>query len=250
MNEPRIAIITGASSGIGAASAKLLAENGFRVIACARRRENLVELSKLNSNIEAFELDVTSQKSVDSLVEHLGGLKVEILVNCAGGAFDFASVLESDPEIWNKTYDLNVTGVVRMVKAVTPFMVANELGTIVVISSTAGHTAYENGGTYVGAKFGEVALARTLRLELSGQPIRVIEIAPGMVKTDEFAKNRFGGDSERAAKTYEGVAEPLTAGDVAEAIRWSVMLPQHFNVDSMVIRPLAQAAQHKVHRIK
>ena len=189
MSAKPIAIVTGASSGIGAASAKLLAENGFKVYACARRLEKLVELSKFNSGIEAISLDVTSQESVNSLVELLGDSKVEILVNCAGGALDFATVLESDPETWNKTYDLNVTSVVRMVKAITPLMIKNQHGTIVIISSTAGHTAYENGGTYVGAKFGEVALARTLRLELSGQPIRVIEIAPGMVKTDEFAKN-------------------------------------------------------------
>jgi NADP-dependent 3-hydroxy acid dehydrogenase YdfG len=121
-------------------------------------------------------------------------------------------------------------------------------GHIVIISSTAGHAAYENGGSYVAAKHAETSLARTLRLELNGLPIRITEIAPGMVKTEEFAKVRFSGDSERAAKVYEGVEEPLTAEDVAEAIRWSVMLPQHFNVDSMVIRPVAQASNHKVHR--
>jgi NADP-dependent 3-hydroxy acid dehydrogenase YdfG len=122
-------------------------------------------------------------------------------------------------------------------------------GHVVIITSTAGQIAYENGGTYIAAKHGEVALARTLRLELNGQPIRVTEIAPGMVKTDEFALTRFSGDSEKAAKIYAGVAKPLTDNDVAEAIRWSVMLPEHFNIDSMTIRPVAQAAQHKVHRV-
>ena len=135
-----------------------------------------------------------------------------------------------------------------MVKAFAPLMEKQVQGHIVIISSTAGHAAYENGGSYVAAKHGETALARTLRLEFNGLPIRVTEIAPGMVKTEEFAKVRFSGDSERAAKVYEGVKSPLTAEDVAEAIRWSVMLPEHFNVDSMVIRPVAQAAQHKVHR--
>jgi NADP-dependent 3-hydroxy acid dehydrogenase YdfG len=120
----------------------------------------------------------------------------------------------------------------------------------VIITSTAGQIAYENGGSYVAAKHGEVALARTLRLELSGKPIRVTEIAPGMVKTDEFALTRFSGDSEKAAKIYAGVEKPLTDTDVAEAIRWSVMLPDHFNIDSMTIRPVAQAAQHKVHRVQ
>ena len=117
-----------------------------------------------------------------------------------------------------------------------------------MISSTAGHRAYENGGSYVASKFAETSLAETLRLELNGKPIRVTEIAPGMVKTDEFAKVRFSGDADRAAKVYEGVTRPLTAADVAESIRWSVMLPDHFNIDSMTIRPLAQAAQHKVYR--
>jgi NADP-dependent 3-hydroxy acid dehydrogenase YdfG len=121
-------------------------------------------------------------------------------------------------------------------------------GHMVIISSTAGHRAYENGGSYVAAKFAETSVAHTLRLELNGQPIRITEIAPGMVKTDEFAVNRFAGDAAKAAKVYEGVDAPLTADDVAESIRWSVMLPDHFNVDTMVIRPLAQAANHKVYR--
>jgi NADP-dependent 3-hydroxy acid dehydrogenase YdfG len=134
-----------------------------------------------------------------------------------------------------------------MVKAFTPAMQKLGHGHIVIISSTAGHAAYENGGSYVAAKHAETSLARTLRLELNGLPIRVTEIAPGMVKTEEFAKVRFG-DADRAAKVYEGVAAPLLAEDVAEAIRWSVTLPAHFNVDSLVIRPVAQAANHKVHR--
>lgn len=242
------AVITGASSGIGAATAKLLASNGYHVIAAARRMDRLTELAKTDSHIEAFALDVTVQSSVDSLADHLAGKPVAILINCAGGAFDFDAVTASDPEVWKKTFDLNVVGSVRMVKALTPLMLQHGRGHILVISSTAGHRSYENGGSYVAAKFAETSLAETLRLELNGQPIRVTEIAPGMVKTDEFAKVRFGGDAERAAKVYEGVTRPLTAEDVAESIRWSVMLPDHFNVDSMTIRPLAQAAQHKVYR--
>lgn len=240
------AIVTGASSGIGAATVRALAESGFDVFACARRVDRLESLAKENSAITAHHLDITDQKSVDQLVLDCAERKVRVLINCAGGAFDASSVIDSDPEIWRKTYDLNVVGTVRMVKAFAPLM--QDQGHIVIISSTAGHTAYENGGSYVAAKHAETALARTLRLELNGLPIRVTEIAPGMVKTEEFAKVRFGGDSERAAKVYEGVESPLTAEDVAEAIRWSVMLPEHFNIDSMVIRPVAQAAQHKVHR--
>jgi NADP-dependent 3-hydroxy acid dehydrogenase YdfG len=239
MSTREYAVITGASSGIGAATARLLADNGYHVIAAARRIDRLNELAKSNSEIEAF---------VDALAKHLSGKPVAVVINCAGGAFDFDPVTESDPEIWKKTFDINVVGSVRMVKALTPLMISHGRGHIVLISSTAGHRAYENGGSYVAAKFAETSLAETLRLELNGKPIRVTEIAPGMVKTDEFAKVRFSGDADRAAKVYEGVTRPLTADDVAESIRWSVMLPDHFNIDSMTIRPLAQAAQHKVYR--
>ena len=243
-----IAVVTGASSGIGAATVRALVKSGYQVIAAARRVNLLEALAKESDAIRPVELDVTKQESVDQFAKDLIGKPVSILINNAGGAFDADSVLDSDPEIWAKTYDVNVVGAVRMTKAITPIMKAHGKGHIVIISSTAGYLAYENGGSYVAAKFADVALARTLRLELAGDPIRVSEIAPGMVKTDEFAKNRFKGDSAKAAKVYEGVEKPLTAEDVAEAIRWTVTLPDHFNIDSMVIRPLAQAAQHKVVR--
>ena len=248
MSSPEIAVITGASSGIGAATARLLAKHGYHVIAAARRIDRLQQLVQESPLIEAHQLDVTDQSSVDALAATLAGKPVSMLINAAGGAFDFDPVTESDPEIWKKTFDINVVGSVRMVKALTPIMMQHGRGHIVVISSTAGHRAYENGGSYVAAKFAETSLAEPLRLELNGKPIRVSEIAPGMVKTDEFAKVRFGGDADRAAKVYEGVTRPLTAEDVAESIRWTVMLPDHFNIDSMTIRPLAQAAQHKVYR--
>jgi NADP-dependent 3-hydroxy acid dehydrogenase YdfG len=247
MSAKEVAIVTGASSGIGAATARALAANGYDVIACARRMDRLNALAAEDSAITAHALDITDQTSVDQLVTDLKGRSISVLINCAGGAFDAASVIDSDPAIWSKTYDLNVVGTVRMVKAFAPLMQAHGNGHIVIISSTAGHVAYENGGSYVAAKHAETSLARTLRLELNGLPIRITEIAPGMVKTEEFAKIRFG-DSDKAAKVYEGVASPLTAEDVAEAIRWSVCLPAHFNIDSMVIRPVAQAANHKVHR--
>ena len=247
MSAKEVAIVTGASSGIGAATARALASSGYDVIACARRMDRLNALAVEDSAITAHALDITDQASVDQLAADLKGRSISVLINCAGGAFDAASVIDSDPAIWSKTYDLNVVGTVRMVKAFAPLMQANGNGHIVIISSTAGHVAYENGGSYVAAKHAETSLARTLRLELNGLPIRITEIAPGMVKTEEFAKIRFG-DAEKAAKVYEGVASPLTAEDVAEAIRWSVCLPAHFNVDSMVIRPVAQAANHKVHR--
>lgn len=249
MAERECAVVTGASSGIGAATVRALVASGYEVIACARRMDRLEALAAENSAITAHSLDITDQASVDQLATELKDRRVTVLINCAGGAFDAATVLDSDPAIWSKTYDLNVVGTVRMVKAFTPQLQSSGAGHIVIISSTAGHVAYENGGSYVAAKHAETSLARTLRLELNGLPIRVTEIAPGMVKTEEFAKIRFG-DAERAAKVYEGVAAPLTAEDVAEAIRWSVCLPAHFNIDSMVIRPVAQAANHKVHRTK
>lgn len=243
------AVVTGASSGIGAATAKLLAANGFHVIAGARRMDRLAQLAKSDSNIEIVELDVTNQRSVETLAAKLVGKPVSVLINNAGGAFDAASVADSDPEIWAKTFEVNVTGAVRMTKALIPMMKAHGQGHIVLMSSTAGRIAYENGGTYIAAKHAVAALAGTLRLELNGEPIRVTEIAPGMVKTDEFAVTRFAGDKTKAAKVYEGVENPLTDSDIAETIRWVVTLPAHINIDLLVVRPLAQAAQHKVHRI-
>jgi NADP-dependent 3-hydroxy acid dehydrogenase YdfG len=249
-NTPKIAVITGASSGIGAATAILLAENGYRVIAGARRVDRLKDLAAKNEAIEICALDVTDQASVDAFMNQINGRDVDVLINNAGGAFDSASVLDSDPEIWKKSFDVNVVGSVRMTKAVAPAMIKAGKGHIVVMSSTAAQVAYENGGSYVAAKFAERSLANTLRLELNGTPIRVTEIAPGMVKTDEFALVRNSGDAAKAAKVYEGVDFPLTAEDIAESIRWSVMLPTHVNIDSLTIRPVAQAAAHKVHRTK
>ena len=249
-SQKKLAVVTGASSGIGAATALVLAENGYQVIAGARRLDRLQELASKNSAIEICQLDVTEQASVDEFVKHINGRDIDVLINNAGGAFDSASVLDSDPEIWKKSFDVNVVGSVRMTKAITPAMIKAGKGHIVVMSSTAAQVAYENGGSYVAAKFAERSLANTLRLELNGTPIRVTEIAPGMVKTDEFALVRNSGDSVKAAKVYEGVEFPLTAEDVAESIRWSVMLPEHVNIDSLTIRPVAQAAAHKVHRVK
>ena len=167
------AVVTGASSGIGAATARLLAENGFHVIAAARRLDRLKTLAEDNKKIEFVELDVTNQKSVDNLAALLSGKPLSVLINNAGGAFDAASIEDSDPEIWAKTFDVNVTGTVRVTKALIPLMKDFGRGHIVLMSSTAGRVPYENGGVYVAAKHGVTAIAGTLRLELSGQPIRV-----------------------------------------------------------------------------
>jgi NADP-dependent 3-hydroxy acid dehydrogenase YdfG len=244
----KVAVVTGASSGIGAATSLLLANNGYGVLAAARRIDRLQELASRHENIEAHVLDVTNQASVDNFMQAIAGIEIDVLVNNAGGAFDSSSVLDSDPEIWKKSFDVNVVGALRITKAIAPSMIKANKGHIVVLTSTAGHVAYENGGSYVAAKFAERSLANTLRLELNGTPIRISEIAPGMVKTEEFAVVRNAGDKDKAAKVYEGVEHPLTADDIAESIYWTVNLPAHVNIDSMVIRPVAQAANHKVHR--
>jgi NADP-dependent 3-hydroxy acid dehydrogenase YdfG len=171
-----------------------------------------------------------------------------VLVANAGGAIGGDPVATGSADDWRAMYEVNVLGTLNTVQALLPKLIASGAGTIVVMGSTAGFTAYEGGGGYVAAKHGEHAIAGTLRLELYDQPVRVIEIAPGMVKTDEFAVKRFRGDTAKAAAVYQGVAEPLTAEDVADAVIWTVTRPAHFNVDLMVIRPRAQAAQHKVYR--
>ncbi|MDP1879282.1 MAG: SDR family NAD(P)-dependent oxidoreductase [Actinomycetota bacterium] len=243
------AVVTGASSGIGAATAIALAEQGFHVVAAARRTDRLAALAASHPSIEPVELDVTSQASVDGLAAHLAGRDVTVLVANAGGAFDAATVAEADLDIWQRTHDVNVLGTVRTVRALLPSLIACGRGLVVLMGSTAGRTAYETGGSYAAAKHAVAAIAGTLRLELCGAPVRITEMAPGMVRTDEFALTRFAGDAVRAAKVYEGVAEPLTADDVGNAVAWVATLPPHVNIDLMVMRPVAQAAQHKVHRV-
>jgi NADP-dependent 3-hydroxy acid dehydrogenase YdfG len=242
----RTVLVTGASSGIGAASARALAADGWQVIAAARRIDRLRELGP---GIEAVELDVTDPSSVAALAHQLDGRALHALVNNAGGAFDATTIETADVDAWQRAYDVNVLGTVRVVRALLPALRRAPAAHILIMGSTAGRVVYENGGSYTAAKHAEAAIAETLRLELCGDPIRVTEIAPGMVKTDEFAVKRFGGDATKAAKVYEGVAQPLTAEDVAETVRWSLGLPEHVNIDLLVVRPVAQAAQHKVHRV-
>ena len=236
------ALVTGASSGIGAATALALLAAGFEVHGAARREERLEELT----GVQGHHLDVTSDASVEALATQFETL--DVLVANAGGAFDADEVGNANLASWEKAYEVNVLGTVRTIKAFLPALIASGNGHIVIMGSTAGRIAYENGGSYTAAKHALAAVAGTLRLELNGQPVRVSEIAPGMVKTDEFAVTRFGGDKEKAAKVYQGVEKPLTAEDIAEIVKWSVTLPAHVNIDLLVVRPVAQAAQHKVHR--
>lgn len=247
MSRP-VAVVTGASSGIGAATARALAADGFHVVLAARR---MARLTALAAEVDGtpVECDVTSDESVAALAAAVAGMDVRVLVNNAGGAFGADYVENADLDGWRAMYEVNVLGAVRVTKALVPALVSSGAGTIVWVSSTAGLIVYEGGGGYAAAKHAETAVAETMRLELSGRPVRVIEIDPGMVKTDEFSLNRFGGDAEAADKVYAGVAEPLTAEDVADTIAWTVSRPHHVNVDRLVLRPLAQAAQHKVHRV-
>jgi NADP-dependent 3-hydroxy acid dehydrogenase YdfG len=239
------AVVTGSSSGIGEATARQLAAAGFDVVLAARRLDRL-EVLAAEIGGRPIELDVTDAASVAQLAEAVPDCAV--LVNNAGNALGLDLIAEADPEDWRAMYDVNVLGVLRVTQALLPALVASGAGHVVVMSSTAGHLVYEGGGGYTAAKHGATALAETLRLELCGRPVRVTEIAPGMVATEEFSLRRFGGDAERAAAVYAGVRQPLTADDVADCVVWAVTRPAHVNVDLLVVKPLAQAAQHKVHR--
>jgi NADP-dependent 3-hydroxy acid dehydrogenase YdfG len=245
-----VAVVTGASSGIGAATAAQLASAGFHVILAARRAGRLDEATARaraqGGSAQAQILDVTDVAAVGAFAQSLD--RCDVLVNNAGGALGMEDVSDADPADWRTMYETNVLGSLNLTKALLPRLIASGDGTIVMLTSTAGFVAYEGGGGYAAAKHAQHAMAATLRLELCGEPVRVIEIAPGMVRTDEFALNRFRGDADKAAAVYQGVREPLTADDIAEAITWTVTRPGHFNVDLMVLRPRAQAAQHKVYR--
>ena len=241
----RVAVVTGASSGIGLATARRLAADGFHVVLGARRADRIEQLAAELSG-EAYPLDVTDQASVDAFCSAVP--VAHVLVNNAGGAVGMDPVATADVEDWARMYDVNVLGVVRMTQALLPALIASGRGDVVFVGSTAGMINYEGGAGYTAAKHGTHAVAETLRLELCGQPVRVMVVAPGMVRTEEFSLHRFGGDSERAEAVYAGVREPLVAEDIADCIGWMVTRPHHVNVDLLVVRPIAQAAQHKVHR--
>ncbi|GAA1916477.1 SDR family NAD(P)-dependent oxidoreductase [Nocardioides lentus] len=242
----RTAVVTGASSGIGAATARHLAAEGFHVYCAARRADRVAELAEEIGGT-AVTCDVTDAAQVADLAAAVGD-RLDVLVNNAGGAFGSAPVAQADAEQWRAMYEVNVIGLMQVTRALLPALTASGAGIICNVGSTAGRVAYEGGAGYTAAKHGTQVVTETLRLELWDQPVRVTEIAPGMVHTDEFSLVRFGGDQDKADAVYAGVKEPLVADDVADAITWMVTRPSHVNVDELVIRPRAQAAQHKVHR--
>jgi NADP-dependent 3-hydroxy acid dehydrogenase YdfG len=249
MTQRRV-VVTGASSGIGEATARLFAERGWRVLGVARRADRLEALAA-DTGIEVFVADLTSDADVAALAEHVratGG--VHSLVNNAGGAFGLASVEESDVDDWIRMFDINVASVKRVVSALLPQLRAGAaesgVADILTVTSIAGHTAYEGGGGYNAAKFAANALMSVLRLELAGEPIRVVEVSPGMVHTEEFSLVRFGGDRAKADAVYAEVPEPLVADDIAEAIVHALELPKHVNIDQLTVKPVAQAAPYRL----
>lgn len=240
-------LVTGASSGIGAATVRRLAADGFAVLAAARRADRLEALAT-ELGVDVFVADITSQDDVDALVafaDSLGG--VDAVVNNAGGAFGQEPVAVTDPEAWRRMYEVNVLGTLRVTQAFLPMLRARGGGDLLFVTSTAAYAEYEGGAGYTGAKHAEKMIARTLRLELVGEPIRVLEIAPGMVHTAEFSVTRFGGDTERADSIYAGM-DPLVDADIADAIAWSLSRPANVNIDTIVLRPVRQASNYKVSR--
>ena len=244
---PPRAVVTGASSGIGAATVRRLRAEGWDVVAVARRTYRLAALAQ-ETGAEAFRADLTVADDVARLAAHVratGGLTA--LVNNAGGALGLDRVEDGDLDGWRAMFELNVLGTLRTTQALLPILREHGGGDVLVVTSTAAHAPYEGGAGYVGAKHAERMLTTTLRLELVGEPIRVIEIAPGNVATDEFALVRFHGDAERAAKVYQGY-QPLVAEDIADAITWALTRPEHVNIDLMIVRPRAQASNTSIAR--
>ncbi len=244
----RVAVVTGGSSGIGAASVRQLSSAGYEVITGARRLDRLRDVTD-SVGATALQLDVTEPESVSAFaatVEERAPQGLSLLVNNAGGALGMDRVEEARDEQWEWMFQSNVLGTLRMTRALLPTLIASGAGHIINIGSIAGFETYPGGAGYTAAKHALRALTRTLRLELLGQPVRVTEVAPGLVET-EFSKVRFDGDAERATKVYDGMT-PLTADDIADCVVWATTRPPHVNIDEMVVRPLDQAAATLVHR--
>ena len=239
----RTAVITGASSGIGAAAARALSGDGFELVLGARRLER-VEALAAELGGRAAHLDVADPESVERFAAEVG--RCDVLVNNAGGALGLDPVHETDEEDWVQMYEANVMGTMRMTRALLPKLIESGDGHIVGVTSIAAFESYRGGAGYTGVKHAQRSLLRALRLELLGKAVRVTEVAPGMVET-EFSLVRFGGDEAAAADVYRG-AEPLRAPEVAECIRWVAAQPSHVNVDELVVRPRDQARATEVYR--
>ena len=242
----KTAVVTGASSGIGAATARALASAGFRVYLGARRQDRLREVAdSMGSSAVPLPLDITDEESVQSFVAQLPEA-LHLLVNNAGGAVGVEKIEAALDDKWRWMWETNVLGTLRMTRALLPRLRASGDGHVINLGSIAGFETYVGGAGYTGAKHAERALTRTLRLELLGEPIRVTDIAPGLVET-EFSLVRFGGDAERAKAVYRGM-EPLVAEDIADCIAWAATRPSRVNIDELVVRPRDQATATMVHR--
>ncbi|MFC4225145.1 SDR family oxidoreductase [Lysinibacter cavernae] len=248
----RQVVVTGASSGIGAATVRLFRSRGWSVIGVARRAEKLRALAE-ETGAHVIVADLTKPEDVQAMaarVAELGGATA--LVNNAGAALGQDRIEESSDDDWRQMFEINVIAVRNVTAALLPVLRdgAREHGaaSILNVTSTAAYYPYIGGGGYNAAKYAARALTAVLRLELGGEPIRVLEVAPGMVQTEEFALNRFGGDAEKAAKVYDNVPEPLVAEDIAEAIVHAIELPPHVSNDVVIIKPVAQASIYQVHR--
>lgn len=246
------AVVTGASSGIGWATAVRLVEDGWDVVGVARRADRLENLAR-ECGAQVFTADVTRQDDVDALADYVAATGGADAVVCnAGGALGLASVEDSDPADWQRMYDVNVLGTKRVVSSLLPILrdsiEPGGAASILGVTSIAGQTAYENGAGYNAAKFAQRALLQALRLDLAGEPIRVIDVAPGLVHTEEFSLVRFGGDRERADAVYADVPDPLSAEDIAATIAYALGAPAHVNMDQITVKPVAQAAPHKLIR--
>ena len=244
----RAAVVTGASTGIGEATVRALAAEGWRVYAVARRAERLEALAAETGAI-AVPADIAEDDDVARLLEAVeAGGGIDTLVNIAGGARGTDWVADAKTEDWEWMLRVNVVGTMKITRAFLPMLRANGRGTVLNLTSVAGLVSYEGGGGYNAAKFAEHGMTRALRLEEAEHNVRVVEVMPGLVKTPEFTLSRLGGDAAAAERVYEGVEEPLTAEDVADVIRYAVTVPHHVNLDDIVIRPVAQAAAHKLLR--
>jgi NADP-dependent 3-hydroxy acid dehydrogenase YdfG len=238
-----VAVVTGASSGIGAATARALAGAGFAVVLGARRVDRCAALAA-EIDGTALRLDVTDQESVDALAAAVP--ECRLLVNNAGGAHGLEPVAESDVDDWRWMFETNVLGTLRMTKALLPALVASGDGHVVTVTSVAGAEIYDNGAGYCAAKHAQSVLHRTLRGELLGQPVRLTEVLPGLVET-EFSTVRFGGDAARAANVYRGLT-PLQPDDVAEVIAFAATRPPHVNLDQIVVKARDQATATRTYR--
>jgi NADP-dependent 3-hydroxy acid dehydrogenase YdfG len=243
MSESKFAVVTGASAGIGAATAEALSGHGYRVLLGARRTDRLRQLAE-SLDARHAALDVTDPESIETFVAEID--RLDLLVNNAGGALGLDRIEAAPDDRWRTMWEVNFLGVVRMTRALLPALLASGNGHIINVGSIAGFETYVGGAGYTGAKHAVRALTKTLRLELLGQPVRVTEICPGLVET-EFSLVRFDQDAERAKSVYAGMT-PLTAADIADCIAWAATRPAHVNIDEMVVRPRDQATATQVHR--